>query len=117
MNKKVLVTYASKHGATAEVAEKVGAVISNEGVDVDIFPVGEVISLEPYHTVVMGNAVYIGNWRKEAIHFLKEHAAELAEKNTWLFSTGPTGEGDPVELLKGWRLTLWWTGVLFCTEE
>jgi menaquinone-dependent protoporphyrinogen oxidase len=22
----------------------------------------------------------------------------------WLFSSGPTGEGDPVELLEGWRL-------------
>lgn len=28
----------------------------------------------------------------------------LAEKLVWLFSSGPTGEGDPVELTQGWRL-------------
>jgi hypothetical protein len=26
------------------------------------------------------------------------------DRPVWLFSSGPTGEGDPVELLKGWRL-------------
>jgi menaquinone-dependent protoporphyrinogen oxidase len=34
------------------------------------------------------------------------HANEkvLADRLVWLFSSGPTGEGDPVELLGGWRL-------------
>jgi len=27
----------------------------------------------------------------------------LAEKPVWLFSSGPPGEGDPVELAQGWR--------------
>jgi menaquinone-dependent protoporphyrinogen oxidase len=27
----------------------------------------------------------------------------LTGKAVWLFSSGPTGEGDPVELVQGWR--------------
>ena len=51
----------------------------------------------------MGSAVYIGKWRKEAVKFLQANEKMLAERQVWLFSSGPTGEGDPVELTKGWR--------------
>ena len=27
----------------------------------------------------------------------------LAEQLVWLFSSGPTGEGNPVELTQGWH--------------
>ena len=53
--------------------------------------------------MVLGSAVYIGQWRKEAVKFLKANETVLAEKPVWLFSSGPTGEGDPVELVQGWR--------------
>jgi menaquinone-dependent protoporphyrinogen oxidase len=53
--------------------------------------------------VVLGSAVYIGRWRKEAAKFLKANEEVLAEQRVWLFSSGPTGEGDPVELTQGWR--------------
>jgi menaquinone-dependent protoporphyrinogen oxidase len=51
---------------------------------------------------VLGSAVYIGKWRKQASKFLKENEQILAERPVWLFSSGPAGEGDPVELLQGW---------------
>jgi menaquinone-dependent protoporphyrinogen oxidase len=54
--------------------------------------------------VVLGIAVYIGGWRKEAVKFLKVNEGALTEKSLWLFSSGPTGEGDPVELLEGWQM-------------
>jgi len=47
--------------------------------------------------------VYVGQWRKEAVKFLKANETALAEKPVWLFSSGPTGEGDPAELGQGWR--------------
>jgi menaquinone-dependent protoporphyrinogen oxidase len=47
--------------------------------------------------------VYVGRWRKEAVRFLKANEDNLAKRPVWLFSSGPTGEGDPVELLQGWR--------------
>ena len=45
----------------------------------------------------------MGKWRKEAATFLQVNEKTLAERPVWLFSSGPTGEGDPVELLNGWR--------------
>jgi menaquinone-dependent protoporphyrinogen oxidase len=53
--------------------------------------------------VVVGSGVYAGNWLKGAATFLTRHEAELTGRPVWLFSDGPTGEGDPVALMKGWR--------------
>jgi menaquinone-dependent protoporphyrinogen oxidase len=103
MNKKVLVTYASKYGATKEIAEKIGQVLKEAGHAVDVLPVDKAASLDPYGAVVLGSAVYIGGWRKQAARFLKTNEKALADKMVWLFSSGPTGKGDPIELVKGWR--------------
>ena len=103
MDKKVLVAYASKYGATAEIAEKIGEVLKQEGLQADVLPVKSVKNLAEYGAVVLGSGVYIAMWRKEAANFLKANEKLLTEKPVWLFSTGPGGEGDPVQLLKGWR--------------
>lgn len=103
MSAPILVTYASKHGATAGIAEKIGEVLREEGLTVDLEPVDRVGDLEPYAAVVLGSAVYVGRWRKEAAAFLKERESELAGRPVWLFSSGPTGENDPVEAMDGWR--------------
>lgn len=99
----ILVAYASKYGATAEVAEKIGQVLRQAGFPNDLRAVNRVGDLTPYRAVILGSAVYIGQWRKEASNFLKANEKALAKRLVWLFSSGPTGEGDPVELLKGWR--------------
>jgi menaquinone-dependent protoporphyrinogen oxidase len=102
MNTHVLVAYASKYGATAEIAEKIGQLLRNTGLKVDVLPVQQVDGLSSYQAVVLGSAVYAGQWREEAITFLKAYEYTLADMPVWFFSSGPTGEGDPVELMKGW---------------
>ena len=104
MTIKVLVAYATKYGATKEIAEKIGAAITEAGLEAEISDVKQVEDLASYDAVVLGSAVYVGAWRKEAAAFLQDHESELTEKPVWLFSTGPTGEGDPVELLNGFRI-------------
>jgi len=103
MSDKVLVAYATKYGATAEIAQKVGEVFEQKGISADVLPVGQVKDLSPYRAVVLGSAVYIGRWRKEASRFLKTNEKQLVGCPVWIFSSGPTGEGDPVELANGWR--------------
>lgn len=99
----VLVAYATKYGATREIAEAIGRVLCQAGLQADVLPADRVGDLTPYQAVVLGSAVYAGQWRKEAATFLTTQEKGLAERPVWLFSSGPTGEGDPLELLKGWR--------------
>jgi menaquinone-dependent protoporphyrinogen oxidase len=102
VNKKVLVTYATKHGATAEIAERVGQVLDECGLTAAVLPVDQVYGGGTFDAIVLGSAVYAGHWRKEATEFLENNELWLAMRPVWLFSSGPTGEGDPAELMHGW---------------
>ncbi len=100
---QVLVAYATKYGATAEIAERIGQVLRQAGLNTDVLLVDRIRDLSAYQAVILGSAVYTGNWRKEAVKFLQANEKTLADRQVWLFSSGPTGEGDPVERLRGWR--------------
>lgn len=102
--KKILITYASKYGATAEIADRIGKEISYSGFQTEIMPVNQVHDIEDFDTVILGSAVYMGQWRKDAIRFLKKYAEKISQKRLWVFSSGPVDEGDPVELLQGWMI-------------
>lgn len=104
MNRNVLVTYASKYGATKEIAEKIGDVLGQAGLQADVFPVDGILDITPYEAMILGSAIYIGKWQKEAVEFLRVNEKVLANRPVWIFSSGPTGEGDPVELVEGLRV-------------
>ena len=104
MDNNALVTYASKYGATKEIAQKIGEVLHQAGLQVHVFPVDGTLDITPYKAIILGSAVYVGKWQKEAVEFLKANEKLLARRPVWLFSSGPTGEGDPVELVEGQRL-------------
>ena len=103
MDTRVLVGYATKYGATAEIADKIGEVIFQAGMQTDVLPTDRVSNLTPYKAIVLGSAVYVGQWRKEAAAFLEANEKTLASLPVWFFSSGPTGTGDPVQLMQGWR--------------
>jgi menaquinone-dependent protoporphyrinogen oxidase len=100
----ILVTYASKHNSTAEIAKTIGEVLQQANASqVDLVPVENVEDITSYDAVILGSAVYAGQWQSKAGNFLKKHEAELSQRPVWLFSSGPIGEGDPKDLLKGWK--------------
>lgn len=103
MDKQVLVAYGTKYGATAGIAEKIGEVLRQSGLSADVVPANRAGDPSQYTAVVLGSAVYAGQWRKEAAEFLEANEEKLAERPVWLFSSGPTGHGDPVQLMNGWR--------------
>lgn len=109
MSIQVLVAYASRHGATAEIAAKIGEVLSEAGFSVTVLPASQVQDLTPYQAVVLGSAVYMGQWLKEAADLLRDHQEELSKRMVWLFSSGPTGPAPVSQLLKTWRFpkSLW----------
>jgi len=103
----VLVTYATKNHSTAEIADVIGAVLElNQNLNVDVRSVDSVEHIALYDAVVLGSAVYAGQWQSPAADFLKQHAVELADRPVWLFSSGPTGDGNPQTLMKGWNFPL-----------
>jgi menaquinone-dependent protoporphyrinogen oxidase len=103
MNGRVLVAFASKYGATQEIATAIGEVLRNAGLKVEVLQADRVTDVSAYRAVVLGSAVYMGQWRKEAVALLEAHEKALSERPVWLFSSGPSGKGDPVELMSGWK--------------
>lgn len=73
---RILVTYATMAGSTAEVAQVVGEELANCGYQVDILPLREVKALQPYEAVVVGGPVIMG-WHRDALGFLKKHREEF----------------------------------------
>lgn len=98
----VLIVYASKHQATAGIARAIGEELRGAGLQVDVRDVNRVGSIAPYAAVIVGSAIYMGQWQPAATQFLEMHEGELASRPVWLFSSGPTGEGHPIALMKGW---------------
>src|SRR5579884_2747221 len=87
----VLVTYASKHGATQQMAERVGEILRRAGLEAQVRPVKDAGDLAGYDAFVIGSAVYFGSWMKEAVSFVRQNKAVLAIHPVWLFSSGPLG--------------------------
>ncbi len=80
MNDKILVTYASRFGSTAGVAEAIGKTLSEHGAQVDVLPMKEVTDLSSYQAVVAGSAINGGAWLPDALQFIHVHQAELRNK-------------------------------------
>lgn len=88
---RILIGYASKHGATREIAEHIATTLRAAGHDADSQAVNSVADLAGYDAFVIGSAVYFGSWRKEATEFVLKHQDLLASRPVWLFSSGPLG--------------------------
>ncbi len=88
---RVLVTYSTVHGSTAEIARAIALTLCRTGMDVDVLPVAEVHDVKAYHSVIVGSAVYGGKWRQEAVDFLKRYGIDLFNRDVWVFQSGPLG--------------------------
>jgi menaquinone-dependent protoporphyrinogen oxidase len=76
--KRVLVAYASYCGSTGGVAEAVGRVFCDRGVDVDVRLAKHVNDMSPYFAVVVGSAVRSASWYPEAIEFVQKYRQTLS---------------------------------------
>jgi menaquinone-dependent protoporphyrinogen oxidase len=88
---RVLVAYASKSGFTKGIAEFVGEKLRARGIEAEVRDVGTVRVAGEYDAFVIGSAVYMFHWIKEAKEFLARNKALLAARPVWIFSSGPVG--------------------------
>lgn len=90
---QILVLYASKHGSTHEIADVIARELQDAGLKASVQDAGDVRHLEA-DAVVLGSAVYMGRWRREARHVLSRQADALKQMPFWIFSTGPVGDPE-----------------------
>ncbi|WP_460869407.1 flavodoxin domain-containing protein [Nocardioides pakistanensis] len=88
---RVLVTYASKHGSTQGIAERIGEDLRSDGYEVDVLEAKRAGRADGYDAVVVGSAAYAMHWMREASSFVKKNKETLAHRPLWFFSSGPLG--------------------------
>jgi len=80
MVNKILVTYASRAGSTAGVAEAIGKTQAESGTQVDVLAMQDVKDITSYQAVVAGSAIQNKQWLPEAMQFMQTHQAALAQR-------------------------------------
>ncbi|NDJ86186.1 MAG: flavodoxin [Chloroflexi bacterium] len=88
MKEKYLVTYASRYGSTAEIAQHIAGILAKQGWTVDTKPVSEVEDLEIYRGVLIGSAIYSGEWDQAAVEFIKAQQRLLEGLPLAIFMVG-----------------------------
>jgi menaquinone-dependent protoporphyrinogen oxidase len=86
---RILVAYGSERGGTAGIADMLGAALTAQDLRVDVRPAKEAVGVEGYDAVIVGGALYMGRWHRDARRFIKRHAKVLQNLPVWLFSSGP----------------------------
>ncbi len=80
MNQPVLVTYATRGGSTAGIAERIAAELKARGVAAEVKPVKEVKDPAGYRAVVLGSPVRAGKLMPDALKFAQRHQAALSAR-------------------------------------
>ena len=91
---KTIIFYATKYGATAEIAKRIADRIDGA----TIYDLKENIpELSAFDCVIIGSSLYIGSVRKEAKAFLSKHDEVLQSKSIGLFLSGLDKDHAPQE--------------------
>lgn len=86
---RVLVTWGSKLGGTAGIAEMIAETLTARGLEVVAMPAGTAPAPAGFDAAIIGGAVYANRWHRDARHYVERHARALARIPVWLFSSGP----------------------------
>ncbi len=88
---RILVAYASRHGASRGIAERIAHALERRGLQVTLQPADEAGAVDEYDAFVIGGAAYMSHWMKEATAFVRRNLVSLGQHPVWLFSSGPIG--------------------------
>jgi menaquinone-dependent protoporphyrinogen oxidase len=90
----VLVGYASVHGSTRGIAERIAAQLGEAGLQVAIRHVDQIDEVRSFDAVVLGSAIHDAAWLPEASDFVHRNLVVLGKVPVWLFSVGLVGESS-----------------------
>jgi menaquinone-dependent protoporphyrinogen oxidase len=84
---KTLIVYAPRHGATAEISEKIAKMLREAGFDVKVANAKEekITDISGYELVIIGSGLQADKWASEVENVLKTFREELARKKVTIF--------------------------------
>jgi menaquinone-dependent protoporphyrinogen oxidase len=97
MSGRVLVLYASTHGHTGRIADRIGALLREQGVHASVRKVGQAVDLSEFDGVIVGASLHVGHHQKEIVEWLSAHHTALSERPSAFFSVSLTAADDTDE--------------------
>jgi len=100
MSQRVLVLYASTHGHTHKIAQRIGAQLDRDGIHANVRSVheyGEYADLGKYDGVIVGASVHGGHHQSEVVTWLGHHHTRLSAMPSAFFSVSLTAADDSDE--------------------
>jgi menaquinone-dependent protoporphyrinogen oxidase len=86
---RVLVTWGSKRGGTEGIARIIAYELNALGVEAALTPASNARDLRGYDAAIIGGALYMNRWHRDARRLVARHIAGLRRIPVWLFSSGP----------------------------
>ena len=94
MNNRILITYATRAGSTAEIATAIAEAMTRRGFLVDVKPVKANPAVQGYQAVLIGSAIRMGSWLPETMEFIKANQQILNHLPVALFTVHMLNTGD-----------------------
>lgn len=87
----ILVGYATAHGSTRGVADRLAAGLGRARLTTDTRPLDVVDDADAYDAFILGSAVHNQSWLDPAKDFVRDNLELLGPRPVWLFSVGMPG--------------------------
>ncbi len=94
MSNRILVTYATKAGSTAEIAAKIGEHLSARGFSLDVINVKSKPDPKDYQAVILGSCIRMGGWLPEMMAYIQANQFALNATQVALFTVHMLNAGD-----------------------
>lgn len=88
---RVLIVYASRSGATREIAERIACILLRLRLETTVQPAQRADDPAGYDVAVIGSDTYYSRWMKPATKFVRRYRDALANRPVWFFSSGSLG--------------------------
>jgi menaquinone-dependent protoporphyrinogen oxidase len=100
MNPRILVLYASTHGHTGRIADRIGATLEHNGAHArvcDVAQAGAAIDLDQFDGVIAGASIHAGHHQHDMVTWLRRHHERLSAMPSAFFSVSLTAVDDTDE--------------------
>jgi len=87
MDRKALIVYGTRYGATQSTSEEIAKVLREEKLEVKVVNAKKekVKDISPYDLIIVGSGMQMGKWTGEPENFLKQFQKELPNKKVAIF--------------------------------